>query len=154
MKKLIILFLTILISITAQAQFAIKGGMSFAKYETKTVVVTGQYNYGLLVVSSDIFIPTTKTDKVSAAGRVGIGIGGDLIRIVGDAVIRYENKYFRCGYGGEINLNLVGPFGVFTRWSKTYPIIENCGYPEVLWGYGRNEFSFGIKFDLTEGWYF
>ena len=151
MKRVIFILLMLLVSITVQAQFVIKGGMSYAKYENKTVVVTGQYNRGLLVVSSDVLIPTINTEKVSAAGRVGVGIGVDLIRFVGDVLIRYENEYFRCGYGGEINLNLVGPFGVFTRWSRTYPIIENCGYPEVFWKCGRNEFSFGLTINLTEG---
>lgn len=154
MKRAILILLTILISVTVQAQFAIKGGMSYAKYETKTVMVTGQYSRGLLVVSSDIFIPTINTEKVSAAGRVGVDIGIDLIRFVGDVLIRYENESFRCGYGGEINLNLVGPFGVFTRWSRTYPIMENCGYPEVFWQCSRNEFSFGLTIDLTEGRYY
>ena len=151
MKRVIFILLMLLVSITAQAQFVIKGGMSYAKYENKTVMVTGQYNRGLLVVSSDVFIPTINTDKVSAAGRVGVGIGGDLVRVAADALIRYENNYFRFGYGGEINLNIISPVGIFARWSMSYPILENCGYPEIFWGCGRNEFSFGLLLQLTEG---
>lgn len=151
MKKVVILLLMILMSTTAQAQFLIKGGLSYARTENKTVVLTGQFNRGLLVVSSDVFIPTVKTEKVSVAGRVGVGIGGDLVRVAADALIRYENSYFRFGYGGEVNLNIIAPVGIFARWSMSYPILENCGYPEIFWGCGRNEFSFGLSLQLTEG---
>ena len=153
MKKIIILLVMVWVTIPAEAQLALKGGISYAQSEAKTVALTAQYTQGLLVVSSDIFIPTIKTEKVSAAGRVGIGFGGDIIKVVGDGVIRYEDKIFRCGYGAEVNLTLIEPVGIFARWSMTYPIMENGGYPQVLWKCGRNELTFGILANLDWGFY-
>ena len=154
MKKFIIILLAIVwMAIPAQAQLVVKGGISYAQTEPKTVALTAQYTQDLLVLSSDIFIPTINTEKVAADARVGVGFGGNLIRVVGDGVIRYEDKILRCGYGIEVNLNLIEPVGIFARWSKTYPTTENCGYPQVLWKCGRNELTFGIFANVDWGFY-
>ena len=58
MKKLVIILFVILITIPAEAQFALKGGVSYAKDELSSYVVTGQFYKYLLVVSGDVFIPT------------------------------------------------------------------------------------------------
>jgi len=152
MKRLIILLAIVWVAVPAQAQLAVKGGLSYAEAKTKMVALTAQYTQSLLVVSTDVFIPTVNTDKVSADARVGVGFGGSLIKVVGDGVLRYEDKIFRLGYGVEVNLNLIEPVGIFARWSRTYPTAENSGYPQILKS-GRNQLTFGILANLDWGFY-
>ena len=103
MKKLIVFLFVILVSLPIEAQFALKGGISYAKDELSSYVVTGQFYQDLLVVSGDVFIPTEKTDEISGAGRIGIGFGGYRIRFAADIGAVYEKKNFRFAYGTELN---------------------------------------------------
>ena len=151
MKKLIVFLFVILVSLPIEAQFAFKGGISYAKDELSSYVVTGQFYQDLLVVSGDVFIPTEKTDEISGAGRIGIGFGGYRIRFAADIGAVYEKKNFRFAYGTELNLRLFGPVGIFTRWSQTYPISKDDNHDEVLWRCRRSEVTLGIVIDLING---
>ena len=151
MKKLIFFLLIALSSLPLKAQFALKGGVSFAEKELTNYVVTGQFYKDLLVVSGDLLIPTQKNEKLSGSGRIGLGVGGCRFRIAGDLVATYETKNWRCGCGAEANLRLYGPIGIFGRWSRTFPIAKRCNRDEVLWKRGRSELSVGIVIDLING---
>jgi hypothetical protein len=151
MKKLIFFLLIALSSLPLKAQFALKGGASFAEKELTNYVVTGQFYKDLLVVSGDLLIPTQKNEKLSGSGRIGLGFGGCRFRIAGDLVATYETKNWRCGCGAEANLRLYGPIGIFGRWSRTFPIAKRCNRDEVLWKRGRSELSVGIVIDLING---
>ena len=151
MKMLVIILFVILITIPAEAQFALKGGVSYAKDELSSYVVTGQFYKDLLVVSGDVFIPTQKTDEISGGGRIGLGLGGDRLRFVADLGAVYEKKNFRFGYGTELNLKLLNPIGIFVRWSQTYPISKDDNYDAVQWRCRRSEVTLGIVIDLING---
>ena len=84
MKKAVIIFIIALISIPASAQFALKGGVTYAEKELQNFVVTGQFYKDLLVISGDLLIPTQKCKKVAGAGRIGLGLGSDRIRFAAD----------------------------------------------------------------------
>lgn len=155
MKKLILLFI-IFVSLPVEAQFALKGGVSYSEKEISNYVVTGQFYKDLLVLSGDVIIPTDKNEKIAGAGRIGIGFGGDRIRLAADVGARYEHDDWRFGYGAEINLRLLGPVGMFARWSRTHPISKkedhnNVTHHEVLWKCERSEITIGIVIDLING---
>jgi hypothetical protein len=133
------------------AQFALKGGVSYAKNELSNYVVTGQFYKNLLVLSADMFIPTQKPHEISGAGRIGLGIESYRIRFAGDIGATYENKNWRCGCGVEANFRLYGPIGIFARWSRTFPIEKEDDHNEIIWKDGRSEISLGIVIDLTKG---
>jgi len=151
MKKLAIFLFGILVSLPIEAQFALKGGISCTKDELSSYVVTGQFYQDLLVVSGDLLIPTHKNEKLSGGGRIGIGLGGNRARFVADIGAAYENEEFRFGYGSELNLRLLGPIGMFVRWSQTHPIPNDNEYKVDLWKYRRSEVSIGIVIDLVNG---
>jgi hypothetical protein len=134
-----------------RAQFALKGGVSFAKDKISNYVVTGQFYKDLLVVSGDLLIPTQEGEKLSCAGRIGLGFGGYRLRVVGDIVGRYENDNWKCGFGFEGNLRLYGPIGLFVRWDQMYPINKKDDYNAVLWNCKRSEVLVGIVIDLING---
>ena len=123
MKKLVFFLFIIFVSVPVEAQFALKGGVSYAKNEVSNYVVTGQFYKELLVLSADLIMPT-------------------------DLVDTYEDKNWRCGCGVEANLKLFSVLGAFARWSRTFPIAKNGDHDEVIWGNGRSEFSLGIVIDL------
>ena len=151
MKKLVFFLLITLTSLPLKAQFALKGGVSFAKNEASSFVVTGQFYRDLLVASADIFIPTQRPSDIAGAGRIGIGFGGDRFRVAADILAMYQTKNWRCGFGFEGNLRLYGPIGIFARYARTYPISKNIGYDEVLWKRKRSEISLGIVIDVING---
>ncbi len=148
MKKLIFFFLVIFVTIPLRAQFALKGGVSFAEKELSNYVVTGQFYKDLLVLSGDLYIPTQKHEKLSGGGRIGIGFGSYRFRIAGDIGATYGADKWKCGCGVEGNLRLYGPIGVFGRWSRMFPIDKRCDHKEILWAEGRSEISVGIVIDL------
>ena len=147
MRKLVFLLIT-LVSLPLRAQFALKGGISFAEKELSNYVVTGQFYKDLLVLSGDLYIPTQKHEKLSGGGRIGIGFGSYRFRIAGDIGATYGADKWKCGCGVEGNLRLYGPIGVFGRWSRMFPIDKRCDHKEILWGKGRSEISVGIVIDL------
>jgi hypothetical protein len=151
MRKLVFFLLIILVSLPLKAQFALKGGVSFAEKELSNYVVTGQFYKDLLVLSGDLNIPAQKYEKISGGGRIGIGFGGYRFRVAGDVGASYGNKKWRCGCGAEANLRLCGPVGIFGRWSRTFPIAKKCDRDEVVWKRGRSEISVGIVIDLING---
>ena len=151
MKKLTFFLFIILLSAPVNAQFALKGGVSYVPKEISNYMFTGQFYKDLLVVSGDLSVPMRKSGKLSGAGRIGLGFGNYRIRFAGDAIAMYENKKFRCGFGAETNLRLCGPVGIFARWSRTFPICEHQYYNEVLWKRGRSEISVGVVIDLMNG---
>lgn len=153
MKKLTVILLMALMSITANAQFAIKGGAFFTRNELSNCVITGQFHEDLLVASVDILIPTQEVYGISGAGRIGIGSNGDRWRFAADLGIMYERDFWRVGYGIEANLRLYNQIGMFARWARTYPIYERYNHNEVLWGCRRSEISIGIVIELDGGWY-
>ena len=151
MKKLIVFLLVIMMAVPVCAQFAIKGGVSFAEKELSNYVVTGQFYKELLVLSGDLYIPTQKGEKVSGGGRIGIGFGSYRFRFAGDVGGMYENDNWKCGFGVEGNLRLYGPIGMFVRWSQMYPITKKNNHNEVSWNRKRSEVSVGIVIDLING---
>ena len=151
MKKLIFFFLVIFVTIPLRAQFALKGGVSFAEKELSSYVVTGQFYKDLLVLSGDLYIPTQKHQKLSGGGRIGIGFGSYRFRIAGDIGATYGADKWKCGCGVEGNLRLYGPIGVFGRWSRMFPIDKRCDHKEILWEKGCTEFSVGVTIDLING---
>jgi hypothetical protein len=151
MKKLIVFLFVILLTLPVEAQFALKGGVSFAKNELRNYVVTGQFYKELLVLSGDVLIPTQKTEDISGGGRIGIGFGGDRLRLAADVGAFYEKKIWRLGYGVEANLRLFGPIGMFGRWSMSYPVSKKENHNEVLWEHSRSEISVGIVIELING---
>jgi hypothetical protein len=151
MRKLVFFLLIILVSLPLKAQFALKGGVSFAEKELSNYVVTGQFYKDLLVLSGDLNIPAQKYEKISGGGRIGIGFGGYRFRVAGDVGASYGNKKWRCGCGAQANLWLYGPVGIFGRWSRTFPIAKKCDRDEVVWKRGRSEISVGIVIDLING---
>ena len=153
MKKLAFFLFIILVPISAKAQFALKGGISYAKNEVSNYVVTGQFYQDLLVLSADLYMPTEKIDNLSGSGRIGFGFGDYRIRFAGDLVAMYEDKHWRCGCGVEANLRLSGPIGAFVRWGRTFPIEKDGDHDEVIWRNGRSELSLGIVIDLTRRCY-
>jgi hypothetical protein len=148
MKKLVFFLFIIFVSVPVEAQFALKGGVSYAKNEVSNYVVTGQFYKELLVLSADLIMPTEKIDNLSGSGRIGLGFGDRRIRFAGDLVATYEDQNWRCGCGVEANLKLFSVLGAFARWSRTFPIAKNGDHDEVIWGNGRSEFSLGIVIDL------
>lgn len=153
MKKLTVILLMILMSITANAQFAVKGGAFFTRNELSNCVITGQFHEELLVASIDLLIPTQSNYGISGAGRVGIGTNGDRWRFAADLGIMYERAIWRVGFGIEANLKLYESIGMFARWGKSYPIYERYNHNEVLWRCSRSEISIGIVIEL-DGDYF
>lgn len=154
MKKFIILLSIVWMTVPASAQFAIKGGWSCVQNETKKYVVSTQYYQDLVAISSDVFIPSNKCEEIAVSGRFGLNLGGEWIRFVADLVGTYERKQFRGGFGGEANLRLLGPLGVFARYSRTYPFSScNNDCTLVRWDYGRNEIYFGILVDIGDSYY-
>ena len=151
MKKLAVFLFAIMMVMPAGAQFALKGGVSFAENEISNYVVTGQFYKDLLVVSGDLLIPTQEGEKLSGAGRIGLGFGGYRLRVAGDIVGRYENANWKCGFGFEGNLRLYGPIGLFVRWEQMYPINKKDDHNAVLWNCKRSEVSVGIVIDLING---
>ena len=151
MRKLVFFLLITLAPLPLKAQFALKGGVSFAEKELSNYVVTGQFYKDLLVLSGDLNIPAQKYEKISGGGRIGIGFGGYRFRVAGDVGASYGNKKWRCGCGAEANLRLCGPVGIFGRWSRTFPIAKKCDCDEVVWKRGRSEISVGIVIDLING---
>lgn len=151
MKKSVVFLLIVFMTSPAEAQFALKSGVSYSKKELSSYVVTGQFYKDLLVLSGDLYIPTQKNEKLSGGGRIGLGFGGYRFRIAGDVGATYGDKKWRCGCGAEANLRLCGPVGVFARWSRTFPIAKKCDHDEVLWKRGRSEVSVGIVIDLING---
>ena len=150
MKRLIILLVIVCVTIPAQAQLALKGGVSYAKNELSNYVITAQFYKDLLVVSGDVFIPTQRPQEIGGAGRIGIGFGGERFRLAADIGAMYERKYFRFGYGAEGNLRLYGPIGIFARWTRTYPIFSRGEYDDVAWNCKRSEISLGVVVDLID----
>ena len=150
MKKIVILLVMVWVTIPAEAQLAIKGGLSYARNETSSYVVTAQFYRDLLVVSGDVFIPTQRPQDVYGGGRIGIGFGGSRIRFAADVGGIYERKNFRFGYGAEVNLRLYGPVGLFTRWARTHPITKKSDYNDIAWSCKRSEISLGIVVDLID----
>lgn len=151
MKKLIIFLFAIMMAMPVGAQFALKGGVSFAKNEVSNYVVTGQFHKDLLVVSGDLLIPTQKGEDLSGAGRIGLGFGGYRFRFAADIGGMYENDHWKCGFGFEGNLRLYGPIGMFVRWSQMYPISKKKDHNEVLWDRKRSEVSVGVVIELANG---
>jgi hypothetical protein len=151
MKKLVIFLFAIMMAMPVGAQFALKGGVSFDKNELSNYVVTGQFYKDLLVVSGDLFIPTQKDEKLSGAGRIGLGFGGYRFRFAADIGATYEDDKWKCGFGVEGNLRLYGPIGMFVRWSQMYPITKKNDHNEVQWKCKRSEVSVGVVIDLTNG---
>ena len=151
MKKLIFFFLVIFVTIPLRAQFALKGGVSFADKELSNYVVTGQFYKDLLVLSGDLYIPTQKYEKISGGGRIGLGFGSYRFRVAGDIGATYGSDKWKCGCGAEANLRLCGPIGVFGRWSRMFPIDKKCGHKKILWENGCSEISVGIVIDLVNG---
>ena len=138
-------------TIPATAQFAIKGGKSCMRNETTKYVVSTQYYQDFFAISSDVFIPSNKCEEISASGRLGLNLDGEWIRFVADLVGTYEKRDFRGGFGGEVNLRLLGSLGVFARYSRTYPFssyYNDCRF--MRWEYGRNEIYFGIFVDIGD----
>ena len=150
MKKLVVFLFVITMVMPVKAQFALKGGVAFDKDVLSNYVVTGQFYQDLLVVSGDLFIPTQKDEKLSGAGRVGIGLGYDRFRFAADIGATYEDDKWRCGFGVEGNLRLYGPIGMFVRYSQMYPISKD-DHNEVKWKCKRSEVSVGIVTDLVNG---
>ncbi|MBR4633766.1 hypothetical protein IKO50_02105 [bacterium] len=134
-----------------KAQFALKGGVSFAEKELSNYVVTGQFYKDLLVLSGDLNIPAQKYEKISGGGRIGIGFGSYRFRIAGDIGATYGADKWKCGCGVEGNLRLYGPIGVFGRWSRMFTIDKRCDHKEILWEKGCTEFSVGVTIDLING---
>ena len=99
MKKLAFFSFLILMSLSAEAQFAIKAGVSFNKNEISSYALTGQYYRDLLVVSGDLFVPTQKCEKISGGARIGLGVGNYRIRFAADVGGRYQFSQWRIGYG-------------------------------------------------------
>ena len=154
MKKFIVLLVIVWMTVPASAQFAIKGGWSRIQNETARYVVSTQYYQDLMAIGSDVVIPANKCEEISVSGRFGLNLGEDWIRFVADLVGTYERRSLRGGFGGEVNLRLLGPLGVFARYSKTYPISShnnNCSL--VRWDHGRNEIYFGILVDIGDSYY-
>jgi hypothetical protein len=151
MKKLAVFLFAIMMAMPVGAQFALKGGVSFAENEISNYVVTGQFYKDLLVVSGDLFIPTQEGEKLSGAGRIGLGFGGYRLRVAGDIVGRYENDNWKCGFGFEGNLRLYGPIGLFVRWEQMYPINKKDDHNAVLWNCKRSEVLVGVVIDLSSG---
>ena len=153
MKKFIVLLVIVWMTVPASAQFAIKGGWSRNENETARYVVSTQYYQDLLAISSDVFIPTNKCEEISVAGRFGLNLGEDWIRFVADLVGTYERRSFRGGFGGELNLRLLGPLGAFARYARTYPLTSYSKCSSVRWDLGRNEICFGILLDIGNSYY-
>jgi len=151
MKKLVVFLFVIMMAMPVGAQFALKGGLSFAKNEVSNYVVTGQFYKDLLVVSGDLLIPTQEGKKLSGAGRIGLGFGGYRLRVAGDIGGMYENDHWKCGFGFEGNLRLYSSIGLFLRWSQMYPISKKRDHNEVLWDSKRSEVSVGLVIDLSKG---
>ena len=151
MKKLVVFLFAIMMAMPIRAQFALKGGVSFAKDKISNYVVTGQLYKDLLVVSGDLLIPTQEGERLSGAGRIGLGFGGYRLRVVGDIVGMYENDNWKCGFGFEGNLRLYGPISLFVRWNQMYPINKKDDYNAVLWNCKRSEVLVGIVIDLING---
>ena len=149
MKKVLFTLLIVLLAIPAKAQFDLKGGISLEKNEIKNFVVTGQFYRDLLVLSGDLFIPTQKNEKLAGGGRIGLNIGSNRIRFAGDIGGKYQNENWNLGCGAECNIKLLGPVGVFGRWSRYFPIRKQCDHTKIHWGDGYSEFSFGIAIDLV-----
>ena len=148
MRKLAVFLFVILMTMTARAQFALKGGISFNKNELSNYVVTGQFYKDLLVLSGDLYVPTQEHEKVSSGARIGLGVGSYRIRFGGDIGGRYQFSQWRIGYGVECNLRLYRQVGVFARWTKIYPILKICNHNIVAWRCGNSEVSIGITIDL------
>lgn len=154
MKKFILLLIVVWMAVPANAQFALKGGWSRIENETARYVVSTQYYQDLVAIGSDVVIPTNKCEEISVSGRFGLNLGEDWIRIVADLVGTYERRSFRGGFGGEINMRLLGPLGIFARYSKTYPFSSwNDDCTIVRWNCGRNEIYFGILVDIGDSFY-
>ena len=151
MKRLVFFLLITLSSSPLKAQFALKGGVTYAEKDLSNYVVTGQFYQDLLVLSGDLYVPTQKDEKISCGGRIGIGFGSYRFRISGDVGATYCEKNWRCGCGAEANLRLCGPVGIFGRWTRIFPIDKRCDHKEILWEKGCTEFSVGIVIDLISG---
>jgi hypothetical protein len=151
MRKLVVFLFIVFMTIPAKAQFALKGGVSFDKSELSNYVVTGQFYRDLLVVSGDLYIPTQEGEKLSGAGRIGLGFGGYRLRVAGDILGKYENDNWKCGFGFEGNLRLYDAIGLFVRWDQMYPITKKNGHNEVQWKCKSSELSVGVVIDLTNG---
>ena len=153
MKKIILLLVVVWMTTPVWAQFAIKGGWSCMNEGTAKYVVSTQYYQDLVAISSDVFIPSNKCEEISVSGRFGLNLGDEWIRVVADLVGTYERKSFRGGFGGEVNLRLLGPLGIFGRYSRTYPFssYNNCSL--ARWDYGRNEIYFGVLVDIGDSYY-
>lgn len=154
MKKFILLLAVVCMTVPASAQFAIKGGWSRIENETARYVVSTQYYQDLFAIGSDVLIPSNKCEEIVVSGRFGLNLGGEWIRFVADLVGTYERRSFRAGFGGEVNLRLLGPLGAFARYSRTYPVSSynnNCSL--VRWDHGRNEIYFGVLVDIGDSYY-
>ena len=154
MKKFILLLIVVWMAVSANAQFALKCGWSRIENETARYVVSTQYYQDLVAIGSDVVIPTNKCEEISVSGRFGLNLGEDWIRIVADLVGTYERRSFRGGFGGEVNMRLLGPLGIFARYSRTYPFSSwNDDCTIVRWNCGRNEIYFGILVDIGDSFY-
>lgn len=151
MKKVVIFLFVITMAIPARAQLALKGGVSFSKNELSNYVITGQFYKDLLVVSGDLLIPTHDGEKVSGAGRIGLGFGGYRFRVAADIGGMYKDDHWKCGFGFEGNLRLYGPIGLFIRWDQMYPITKRYDHNEVSWDRKRSEIVVGVVIELTNG---
>ena len=154
MKKFLLLLAVVCMTVPASAQFAIKGGCSRIENETARNVVSTQYYQDLFAIGSAVLIPSNKCEEIAVSGRFGLNLGGEWIRFVADLVGTYERRSFRAGFGGEVNLRLLGPLGAFARYSRTYPVSSynnNCSL--VRWDHGRNEIYFGVLVDIGDSYY-
>ena len=154
MKRIIFLLIVVWMTTPTMAQFAIKGGWIRMNDETTKYVVSTQYYQDLVAISSDVLIPSNHCEEIAASGRFGLNLGSEWIRFVADFVGTYEKRNFRGGFGGEVNLKLLGSLGVFARYSRTYPFSSwhnNCSL--ARWDYGRNEVCLGILVDVGNSYY-
>ena len=150
MRKLFILLLIVL-ALPANAQFALKGGVTIADKELRNCAVTGQYYYQCLAISGDLLIPTTKSAKVAGGGRIGLNLGTYGFRIVGDIGGLYDDDTWNALAGVELNIRLGGPVGLYGRFQRTFPILKDCcdDKTKIHWDRGRSDFMVGITIDLT-----